>query len=67
MPLIPIITYIIYTELNQNILLHLDGNKALFDQFIEITLSRGLLRLDLVANLLFFTTFFFILISDPQT
>ena len=66
MPLISFIGNIVQKEHAQNIILHLDGNRNMFDMFYQITFSRALLRLDFVFNLEYFTTFVFILISDEK-
>ena len=59
-----VVTYFVYTEMRQFILFHLDGNRIMWENFQEITTTRGILKLDVLANLEFFTSFLFILLQD---
>ena len=56
-----IVTYFVYQEMMEFILLHLDGNRIMWNNFKEITTTRGILKLDILANLEFFSSFSFIL------
>lgn len=61
-----VVTYFIYIEMRQFIILHLDGNRIMWTNFQEITMTRGVLKLDILANIEFFTSFLFILLKDEQ-
>lgn len=55
---------LVYAETKENILLHLEGNMQVYDNFYQVTYTRGILKLDFIANLEFFTSFVIIMISD---
>jgi hypothetical protein len=44
--------------------LHLEGNAFVYQNFYEVCLTRGVLKLDFVANLMCFTCLFFILLYN---
>ena len=62
--LFSVVTYFVYQEMMEFILLHLDGNRIMWNNFKEITTTRGILKLDILANLEFFSSFSFILFQD---
>lgn len=43
---------------------HLDGNQILFDNFLMVTRLKGILKLDILLNLVFITCLVFILLSE---
>ena len=55
---------LVYRETKENIYLHLEGNQQVYDNFFQVTYTRGILKLDFIANLEFFTCFATILVSD---
>ena len=56
LPLFIVTTYYVYMEMREFIVLHLDGNRFMWQNFIDITQIRGTLKLDLLANLEFFSS-----------
>lgn len=56
LPLFLVTTYYVYMEMREFIVLHLDGNRFMWQNFIDITQIRGTLKLDLLANLEFFSS-----------
>lgn len=61
-----LISYFVYQEMMKFILQHLDGNRIMWNNFKEITTTRGILKLDVLANLEFFSSFSFILFQDAE-
>ena len=59
-----VVTYFVYTDMRSFILNHLDGNRIMWNNFKEITQTRGILKLDFLANLEFFSCFICLLIKD---
>lgn len=55
---------LVHEELKENIFLHLEGNAFVYENFFQVCHTRGVLKLDFVANLLFFTSTVFILIFN---
>lgn len=53
----------VYEDIKDNIFLVLGGNRNLWANFYHITLSQSAVKLDLLANLEFWTTFFFVVIN----
>lgn len=61
------ITFFVYDELRTTIYHHLDGNRVVYKDFQDITLTRAILKLDFLANLEFFTAFIFVIFeSQPD-
>lgn len=58
------ITFFIYDELRTTIYHHLDGNRVVYKEFQDITLTRAILKLDFLANLEFFTAFIFVIFES---
>ena len=60
----------VYEDIKDNIFLLLGGNRNLWDNFYNLTLTMSALKMDIIANLEFWTTFFFLLYtvdySDSQ-
>ena len=50
-PLFCVVTYFVYVDMRDFIILHLDGNRIMFSNFKEVTMTRGILKLDVLANL----------------
>lgn len=73
-PLMTILSILIipavYEDIKDNIFLLLGGNRNLWDNFYNLTLTMSALKIDIIANLEFWTTFFFLLYtidySDAQ-
>jgi hypothetical protein len=59
-----VVTPIVYEESKENIFLHLEGNTQVFDQFFDVCMTRGVLKLDFIANLEFFTILAFIMLNN---
>lgn len=59
--LFSVVSYFVYLDMMNFIILHLDGNRTMWHNFREITHTRGILKLDILANLEFFSSFSFIL------
>lgn len=51
----------IYEDIKDNIFLALGGNTSLWVNFYNLTLSKSIIKLDLIFNLQFWTAFFFII------
>lgn len=51
----------VYEDIKDNIFLLLGGNRNLWDNFYNLTLTMSALKMDIIANLEFWTTFFFLL------
>ncbi len=51
----------IYEDIKDNIFLALGGSNALWENFYNMALSKSIIKLDLIGNLEFWTTYFFIL------
>ena len=52
---------LVFLEMKENIFLHLEGNAFVYENFYQVSFTRCVLKLDFLANLLFFTCLFFIL------
>jgi len=50
--------------MRENLYLMLEGNRILYKQFNDITLTKGVIKLDFLANIVYFTSFVYILIQD---
>lgn len=50
--------------MKEEVYLHLEGNKHLFDNFFYVTELRGYLKLDILMNLEFSTCLFFVVLFD---
>ena len=50
----------VYEDIKDNIFLVLGGNRNLWDNFYNITLTKSVLELDIIANFEFWTTLFFL-------
>jgi hypothetical protein len=50
--------------MKENIFLHLEGNAHVYENFYQVCYTRSVLKLDFVANLLFFTSIVFILTTN---
>jgi hypothetical protein len=61
LPLYIVVTYYNYNAMRNFIVLHLDGNRSMWENFTVLTLTRGILKLDVLTNLLYFTCFGMIL------
>lgn len=59
-----IVTYFIYQNMRLFILHHLENNRTLWHNFLQITMTRGILKLDIFANIEYFCCFSFILFND---
>ena len=46
------------------IIFHLDGNRIMWQNFIDVSMTRGILKLDVLANLEYFSCFSMILFRD---
>ena len=57
----------VYEDIKDNIFLLLGGNRNLWDNFYNLTLTMSALKLDIIANLEFWTTFFFLLYTIDYT
>lgn len=55
---------LVFQEMKENIFLHLEGNAFVYENFYQVCYTRGVLKLDFIANLLFFTCLFFILLNN---
>lgn len=62
-----LVTYFVYQDMYKFIIFHLDGNRTMWMNFREITTTRGIMKLDILANLEFFSSFSFILFRDNYT
>lgn len=51
----------VYEDIKDNIFLVVGGNKNIWDNFYNVTLSKSVLKLDVIANLEFWTTLYFLL------
>ena len=65
--LFALVTYFVYQDMYKFIIFHLDGNRTMWMNFREITTTRGIMKLDMLANLEFFSSFSFILFRDNYT
>ena len=54
----------VYEDIKDNIFLLLGGNRNLWDNFYNLTLTMSALKLDIIANLEFWTTFFFFAVHN---
>lgn len=63
-PLYCAVTYFVYAEMRDWIVMHLDGNRIMFSNFKEVTMTRGILKLDVLANLQYFSCFSMIMFED---
>ena len=61
------LSVLVFKETKENIFLHLEGNNQVYDNFYQVTFTRGILKLDFIVNLEFFTSFVVIMISDKKT
>ena len=52
-----IATYYVYMDMREFIVFHLDGNRVMWQNFIDVTMTRGILKLDVLANLEYFSCF----------
>ena len=50
--------------MRENLYLMLEGNRILYKQFNDITLTRGVIKLDFLANIVYFTSFIYIFVQD---
>ena len=50
----------VYEDIKDNIFLVLGGNRNLWDNFYNITLTKSVLELDIIANFEYWTTLFFL-------
>jgi hypothetical protein len=61
----------IYEDIKDNIFLALGGSNSLWENFYNMALSKSIIKLDLIGNLEFWTTYFFILynfhVEDQNT
>ena len=61
----------IYEDIKDNISLALGGSNSLWENFYNMALSKSIIKLDLIGNLEFWTTYFFILynfhVEDQNT
>ena len=57
-------THIVYNDAKENMFLHLDGNTSVFENFINVTLTRGILKMDILGNLNYFLCLGFLFIID---
>jgi hypothetical protein len=55
---------VIFENQKELIFSHLDGNQILFDNFLNITRIRGILKLDFLLNLEFITCLIFMMLSE---
>jgi hypothetical protein len=55
---------LVHEELKENIFLHLEGNAFVYENFYQVCYTRGVLKLDYIANLLFFTCIAFLFWSN---
>jgi len=62
-----ITTHIVYLESKENLYLYLDGNGPVFDNFHNVTLTRGILKMDVIGNLNFVLALGFFNIIDERT
>lgn len=62
-----LVAHFVYLEMYKFIIYHLDGNRTMWITLREITFTRGILKLDILANLEFFSAFSFILFRDRVT
>lgn len=60
LPLFIAVTYFVYQDMREFIVFHLDGNRIMWQNFIEVTMTRGILKLDVLANLEYFSCFIFL-------
>jgi hypothetical protein len=54
----------LYSEMRENLYLMLEGNRILYKQFNSITFARGVIKLDFLANFLYFTSFIYVYFLD---
>lgn len=59
-----VVCHFVYMDMYKFIIFHLDGNRTMWNNFRELTFTRGILKLDMLANLEFFSSFSFILFRD---
>lgn len=64
LPLFYVTTYYVYQDMREFIIFHLDGNRIMWQNFIDVTMTRGILKLDVLANLEYFSCFSMILFRD---
>lgn len=55
---------LVFQEMKENIYLHLEGNAFVYQNFYQVCYTRCVLKLDFLANLLFFTCLFLILFNN---
>jgi hypothetical protein len=56
----------LYSEMRENLYLMLEGNRILYKQFNDITLAKGVIKLDLLSNIVYFTSFIYIIVQDYE-
>ena len=64
LPLFFTVTYFVYMDMRELIVFHLDGNRIMWQNFIDFTLMRGILKLDVLANLQYFSCFVMFTFND---
>ena len=52
--------------MRENLYLMLEGNRILYKQFNDITLAKGVIKLDFLANIVYFTSFIYIIVQDYE-
>ena len=57
----------VYEDIKDNIFLLLGGNRNLWNNFYNLTLTMSALKMDIIANLEFWTTFYFLLYTIDYT
>ena len=60
LPMFIAVTYFVYMDMREFIVFHLDGNRIMWQNFIEVTMTRGILKLDVLANIQYFSCFVFL-------
>lgn len=55
---------LVHIEMKENIFLHLEGNATVYENFNEVCYTRAVLKLDLIANIIFFTCLVFIMVFN---
>lgn len=58
------IAAVVHQDMKENIILHLDGNMLLYDSFYTMTLARSTIKLDVIANMLFYVGLVFVIVMD---
>jgi len=51
----------LFKVMRTNILFHLEGNQQVFKNYFAVSRTRSVLKLDLIANIQFFSCFYFLI------